>query len=308
MNIRLMYFNKRFNSTKIPYMPSIQYEEYEGKIRDNCSITSPIVAFNFGVMNDTPSFNYAKIDQFNRFYFINDWTFEGGLWVASMSEDVLASFKDGIIRSSQYVVRSSSKKNGYLTDSQYPAITSNSTTKVFFEDGNFNYGGRGGLTYSTIASTQLYNGRFVVSVNNGNPSNSSTTSYYELSGAGMYSFLHKIFDYSPSGFGDIGAGLAKQLANPIQYINRILWYPTYVCPVIAPITSVDIPLGFYTMTGLDGRAIDPVVVARSECGGVIDIPKHPQASSRGLYMNISPYSNYTLWLDPFGSITIDSTK
>lgn len=308
MEINFYLFDKKNNSTKRPTNISATIE---GDLKDECSIINPVIAINWTRRDIEPPYNYASIPVFsNRYYFISNWVFSDGLWNAYMEEDYLASLKSVINASYQYVTRSSSEYDGYLTDTYFPLSGKSTKTSTYFAEGGFSFGGRAGLNYSDLANKTLYNGRFVVSVNNGGDSDSATVSaYYELDGGGMRTFLHGIFDYQPTGFGSIGSGLAKQLANPIQYINHIYWYPSYVCPVTTPITFVDIQLGFYTIRNVSGRVVDPLTAARSECGGLLAVPKHPFAIHNARkYCNLSPRSNYTLWLDPFGSLVIDSTK
>jgi hypothetical protein len=62
----------------------------------------------------------------------------------------------------------------------------------------------------------------------------------------------------------------------------------------------DIYLGYWN-TGIRGLAIPPV----EDITRTVTIPKHPQAASRGKYLNLSPHSGYVLDLRPFGRIALD---
>ena len=79
-NVRLYSLSKRDNSTKRP--------EGEGtllacKILRGSSMMNPVFEFDFGTENDgnPVEYNYMYIYRFNRYYFIEDWTFSGILQV-----------------------------------------------------------------------------------------------------------------------------------------------------------------------------------------------------------------------------------
>lgn len=64
-----------------------------GVLRDSCSIMDPVILVE-GVDQYIPTMNYAKIDEFNRYYFITGVeSVRQGLWRISMHVDVLYTYR-----------------------------------------------------------------------------------------------------------------------------------------------------------------------------------------------------------------------
>lgn len=68
----------------------------------------------------------------------------------------------------------------------------------------------------------------------------------------------------------------------------------------------NIVLGYYDMDSnvAQGQYLDAVVYTTTVTG---QIPSHPQAASRGKYLNYAPYTRLTLNIPPFGSIPLDTS-
>jgi hypothetical protein len=87
-------------------------------------------------IGDMSKYNYVKIPKYNRFYYIDTISTEGGLIRIDCRVDVLMSHQKDILRSSQYVLRQETKyHNAYLFDNLLP-ITSQHNYKftTFGED------------------------------------------------------------------------------------------------------------------------------------------------------------------------------
>lgn len=103
-NVKITLYNitKKSNSTKQPTGGT----EITGQLIDPFSLSSLSVKFKFN--NTTwamPNYNYAKIDKLgNRYYWVT-WSYQKGFWIGSFEEDYLASHRDAIGNSTQYVVR-----------------------------------------------------------------------------------------------------------------------------------------------------------------------------------------------------------
>ena len=111
-----MSFSKKKNSTATP---SSNSEPLSGTLREGCSVIKPIIGFELSRLTFA-NWNYAYISDFYRYYYIQDWVWDEGLWWAYMEVDPLASFKAGIGASSCYVLRSASEYNNKIIDSIYP--------------------------------------------------------------------------------------------------------------------------------------------------------------------------------------------
>lgn len=105
-SVILYDFQKRHNSTRRPEGGSWNIS---GVLRDGSSLITPTISFefasDFSPMNNSFNlkFNYAYIAKFARYYWITDWTYDSGLWHASMKVDVLATFRPQILASSAFV-------------------------------------------------------------------------------------------------------------------------------------------------------------------------------------------------------------
>ena len=93
------------------------------RLKDGCSIIAPGVIFDFGLQGNPQEYNYLHIPDFGRYYWINDWTYDRGLWIAGCTVDALASWRDEIGASSQYIARAAAAFDGAISDSLYPSKT-----------------------------------------------------------------------------------------------------------------------------------------------------------------------------------------
>lgn len=87
-----------------------------GTLRENCSITDPVITVE-NINNAIAAVcNYAFIPQFARYYFVRNITLSGKLWIISMHVDVLASFQTDLKELNAIVIRQEKKYNTYLQD------------------------------------------------------------------------------------------------------------------------------------------------------------------------------------------------
>ena len=95
-------FAKRENSTARPSGGT----SFNCILKSESSIINPTIELQLSI-DTAPSYNYAYIPSYNRYYFVKEWTFNNRLWSASLSVDVLATYKTEIGNSFLYVTRSS---------------------------------------------------------------------------------------------------------------------------------------------------------------------------------------------------------
>ena len=123
--VKLYDFEKRHNSTRRPQGHELSIN---GVLREGSSLITPTISFefasDFSPMSNSWNleFNYAYIEKFSRYYWITDWTYDGGLWHASMKVDVLATFRPEILASSAFVAYDEST-NTDLVDSRLSMLT-----------------------------------------------------------------------------------------------------------------------------------------------------------------------------------------
>lgn len=284
-------FSKRENSTKLP--------EGEGtaisvELKDSCTILSPTLLLR---LSSNPSmWNYAYIAQWSRYYFVRNWSWENGLWLAELEEDTLATYKSEIGASNQYILRSSAQFDGAVVDGYYPV--------------------KQGVTPSSIVASnnpwQAYylSGYYVVGIVNGSTDTIGASAFYVMSNAQYVQFKRALF-WSPDWMGsNIWDDLSvtaqftlKAQFNPIQYVTSVQWFP-FKPPTSGSVSLL--PVGWWSLSNVTADILDsdPIYTHSIE----LTVPSHPQAGSRGPYLNLSPFSKYQVDAQPWGIIPIDSTK
>lgn len=286
-------FSKKRNSTKQPTAGTgTSYTSV--LLKDDCSLLNPIItvaAANMPVPSVAPinTFNYCYIAKFARYYFVEDWIYSKGIWEGHLTIDVLASHKTEIGATSAYVERSASTYNGTIIDKLYPANT----------DYDIQYASLA-YAYLNVAPS---GGTYVVGIINSQANNAGAVTYYAMTQAQLQSLLSYMFGnniWTASGITDISEGLFKSMFNPIQYIASCLWFPFPVSTFSS--TDATVYLGYYS-TGVTAKILTSLAHKAYITGTV---PAHPQASSRGDYLNYAPYTDVTLYIPPFGSIPIDT--
>ena len=172
MNVILLKFSKRENSTKQPDITGITPVSCD--LKDETSIMNPVLIFSTGILptaaiNPVSLYNYALINNFQRYYFIKDWRYVLGRWEATLEVDVLASYKSAIGSMSEYVLRSSYASDGEVIDLMYPG-----TTKIAVDV----------ETEPTIFKSQYSLGYFMVGIiSNSTTASMGAVSYYQMTGA-----------------------------------------------------------------------------------------------------------------------------
>ena len=105
-------FSKKHNSTK---QPSGSGKTLSVKLKENTSVLYPHFFIN------DYSFSYNNIQWGSRYYFVDDIiSISHGMAEYVCSFDALATFKEAIGSSVQYVLRSASSYNLSIIDGKYP--------------------------------------------------------------------------------------------------------------------------------------------------------------------------------------------
>lgn len=313
-NIRLYKFNKKTNSTKRP--PANGGTLYQCSMKTSSSIISPVIDIKYPA-NQVPDFNYAYIDSFKRYYYITDVTYSIGIWTLSLSVDVLATYRPDILNSTQYVLRSASNYDGTLTDGLYqPKLSGYYDKCAYAEYDGITMAGvpyPNGVRYTNITGSQsgftsnyfnitLSQGDFVIGVV-GN--NTTGVDYYCMGYSTFKEFIQKVCNLVPANMTDVSSGVANAIYNPLQYITMVRWYPEVASFVLGTSVST-LYIGADAVT-VSGSIFPMDMSAVPEYWIELDIPRHPKASDYP-YMNLSPFSEYNLYFQPFGNIPIDATK
>lgn len=88
--------------------------ELTGNLKNDCDIMRPLIEVSY--FNNWKEFNYCYIEEFGRYYFIDDVTFSNKVLRISMSVDVLMSFRSDILNSEGTAHRAGNKENRDIVD------------------------------------------------------------------------------------------------------------------------------------------------------------------------------------------------
>ena len=279
---------KRNNST---LTPTTGRTEFQCIVKDGTGILNPVIQLDLGLAADPSQFNYCQIPDFERYYWVREWTFERGLWTASCAVDVLATYKEQIGASSLYVLRAAAAYDGTVVDNLYP-------TKV-------------GCTFdhSTVTSPYLLNGgTYVVGCISPDGDYGSIT-YTAVTAGGLatlcsYLINDAISETNGFSLSDASLKLQTSIIDPLSYIKSCMYFP---------FALQDLPLQTATTTfKIFTWHVPQVLNARINNQRIIKnqtftIKKHPDTNSRGNYVNSAPYTMLTLYCAPFGVIEIDTS-
>lgn len=298
-NVTFYIFNKKENSTKQPDA-NVTKQEYSCILKEPSGILNPTISINMGLSLNPSQYNYCYIPTFNRYYYINEWSFEKGLWYASLSVDVLASCKNYIGNHDLYILRASAESDTYITDAKYP-ITNVVNSYIDNLGAVTVYRGDQSRARPNYFNTELRSGYYYLGVNG---ANGTGVTWYCMSASSFNTLINNLFSYIPTDMSDISTGVAKNIADPIQYIVDCYWLPDVPIGII--FDDINIVFGTYTIAVNQAGVFDPVAsIQRYEA--TFNIRKHPQASNRGKYLNNAPFSNYQLFMQPFGTISLDAS-
>lgn len=289
MQATFYQFAKRTNSTKRPSGG----QGFGIDLKAPCNIIDPEI--KIATQSDPTGYNYCHLPTFSRYYWIKNWTYSDGLWNASLTVDTLASYRDQIGSATEYVVRSSAKYDGTISDGLYPATAKVQSVTTSFQGGFAETISGGFFIIGFIAKAANSIGAITYVVMT--PGNAKKLSAKLLTDVSYLSIDNS----------EISDNLTKVLFNPYQYIVSCNYFPfdiailTAHLPLVAKIDvgwwSVDVP-GW--ILGEDNNNFKKSVS--------VTVPKHPQAANRGEYCNVAPYTDYTIYLQPFGVIPLDASK
>lgn len=313
IKVKLATFTKRENSTAQYAGTWVDFDCY---LKDDCSVMFPRIELETG--SNLHNYNYAEIPAFNRYYFITDITYSCEHVVITMKCDVLATYKTEIGSSNEYILRSASNYDGTITDSLYPV-----KAQTTFQVGSTSGGGTpGSPTTGTFETSEMC---YVIGILNNTQTNKfGAVKYYVLDSTGLGNLMNfllgqgvtnssiaqtdNLLDFIHNNFStwetELQNGVVRSLMNPTEYIVE-----SYALPYTPAVGSSEtLTIGWWptTVSGLPIVSTDQFVKGINN--GSLTINKHPQATARGDYMNLSPYTRYWLYLGVFGYYPLDTMK
>lgn len=282
MECYLYTFSKKQNSTKRPA------DNTGTKVNINFISPTDMLNPNIELILDSEpyAYNYAFIWRTHRYYFVSNWTWDAGRWIASLSVDPLASWKPKIGQQEIYVLRATSGANYYIKDPYYPITNQITVDKQATDD----------LWSLSQIGTPLNNGTFVI----GLVSDSGIPKYYMADYSRLTRFID--FIYSDEFLRTVSDGWSqfdqswKTRFNPIDYITSIIWLP------LTQSTILDEParIGYWDATSL-GTLLGTEFMRTV----TFSLPDHPQSTPQA-YLNYEPFSNYSIYVPRVGIIQLPS--
>lgn len=305
MIARFYTFAKRKNSTKVPGNDDT-YTDYDVYLKDDTSIVNPDIVLDLGNYTSRPLYNYVLINDLNRYYFINDIVSDGRMWIFKCSVDVLATARGSIGRYNGYVLRASHSYNGLIKDEFYPTVAVPGTASQV-NNAPFMRSG------ATHINTQQ--GCFVVGLINNIGSNAAkygSVFYALMDKAALAQLTQKaltdcVTTSNNFDFDNASQALQNSVVNPLQYIASVTWFPLDIDTVKAGTSEIStLRLFDWPLSITEGHAYALVNTPPvHEENVTFNLVKHPQAASRGQYLNGSPYTEITLTSGAFGSFDLN---
>lgn len=267
-------FQKKINSTKTP----------TGGTTVNVALKTPTSELRpvFLISGFDLTWNYIQWGL--SYYYVDDIVIVNNTQAEYHCEkDVLATFKSDITASSQFVTRSASAYDAHVIDGIYPTIAGASIDTENFIMGE-------SLTGA---------GTYVVGVVSADAKGGVAYFTFGAGGNNFKNFVSYMFsDVWLDPDADISIEIQKELVNPFQYVVSCVWYPFSIAGTLS-----HVKFGYWD-SGVNAGLLDESQRIHT-ISGSLSLPRHPQATANGVYMNNAPYTRYLLDCYTFGQIPLD---
>lgn len=307
MSIAVVFLSlqKRENSTKQPTAAQLAAgTTFNCTFIEDTSFMSPTFKLSSG--SNPIGFNYCYISAWGRYYFIDDTSTHQGFWYITCHCDVLATFKTPVLAGSHYVLRSASNYDQYIVDTAYISKAAQTIQQVTgqVEGASADISdpfawSNGGKSYILgIVGTADPTGESAYQI--------GSTVFYWLNQSELCAFINflmlNVDTWSGMNTSTYPVAVQAALLNPVQYISSAMCFP-FNKPSDLGVQNIRFGYYDYAIGGNIHRLSHTNMTYRQAVN--FTIPKHPQASTRGKYMNGEPYTSYEVYLGPFGTIPID---
>lgn len=299
IDVVFFQYSKRLNSTAQPALSA--GTRLECIFREGFDVLNPELQLDLRANSDYQNpfrWNYCYIPTLQRYYWIRDWAFDGGMWLCGTDEDLLASHKTAIGNCYIYAQRladrldNGSVRDGGISDSMIPTVASPS------------------WSYNRASSSpfakSLNSGCYVVGIINPDPDAVGSVSYYALTPANFKQFRSTLMGGSwITSTAEMSVDTQKAILNPIQYVTSCMWFPFDINNV-GDITQAvhGMTLGWWSLGAIGHMNIRSDGMYRFYVN--VPVPVHPQyAATQQRMLRCAPFSTYLLHLPYFGSLPID---
>lgn len=289
-NVTFYSFSKKYNSTKRPTSGS--GTTYSCRVLNGTAIIRPKIELDIGLTADPSNFNYAYIPNFDRYYYITEWSFDRGLWTANMSVDVLATYKTQIGAESLYILRASEEYDGTIIDNKYPTKTGCTFDKTTLAN-PFKVWNEGCYVVGCVSPEGYY----------------GSLTYYVVDRAGLAALCSYLINDAVTvannfDLNDASLALQRSIVDPIQYIKSVTWLPFDANDLVVFPLSTGLKIFQWDVPNTGAKILLAPYRTKTYTLNVI---KHPDTNARGNYVNSAPYTLATLSFPPFGIIELDTS-
>lgn len=298
ITIDLWNFSKARNSTKIP---SGTPTSLTGVLKSDTSMLRPSIEIQ--TLQSPQGLNYAYVSTFNRYYFIEDWSYDRGIWTAHLNSDPLASWKTSIGNSAQYVVRAyqnaiegTPARDDRIVDNAYITKFQNVISQ-----------------YSQTESPYVANislGSYIIGIINNDTGSHGAVSYYAMTQS-AFGLLRQYLTSETNwdSLDTVFDSVFKYSFDPMRYIISALYVPFSISDLPTDqIPRAILSMGWWNLPVIPNFSYYKInanpIMSKT---GTFGIPKHPDAGTIGRYLNNNPYTRYTMIFRPFGEQALDST-
>ena len=287
MNVTLFKDKKRYNSVFTP-SPAGGKKLTNVTLKENTNMRNPVIL----VENFTDIREYRLAYLNNSFYFIEDFESYRGMWYIHLRKDVLGTYKNSILSSSQYVARCSDRRDEYIIDPYNVA-----TTEVTHVKKQFN----------THAKLAYNNGSVIIGV--ASSTLDATREFPRIGGLTYYVLtVSQYTDLVNRLMSAIGA-ITTSIINVSDHIKSVRWFP--FTPSLWDdysdnVSSINLGWIDFKLSG-NVRLITSLYMPLMQ-SDVIKIPKHPQTDVVGQFLNSTSFCSYNLVSYPAGIISLDPNE
>ena len=278
MNVVFYNHSKRSNSTKLPTGGT----EIACVLKDDCSVISPVLEIKIATR---PNYNYAYISDFGRYYYVNDWSYNRGVWSCNLSADVLTSWRDEIKATQAQVLFSSSLYNMNIMDNRLASIgtyTRESKTADFAGSlSGQNTTPSGTFALNALSNTSTW-------------ATGATTTYF-MSYQQMQLFSRELLD------ADVWQGLKQFFNNPMDGITECYYIPLGISQYVDLSADGEVQVGNYTFPSATAKKALSTNFALKSHTTSIEIPWHYSDFRR-----LSPYTELSLFVPFCGAKPINT--
>lgn len=288
MQARFFTVNKKRNSTK----QGTGGATYDIILKEGCSVINPVIMLKWPGTGSPVIYNGVRIEAWDRYYWIDNWTYTDRQWIASCSVDVLATYKSDIGNSEFLILRAADDYDENVSDALALPIMPPEIRK---------------LTHLSLNWAQTINdGYFIISVTGAGSTSTTGLVYFQVNATTLQLLVRQIFgqaasEWSGGNFGstigdafkEFGRILNVAVTNPTAFINSIMWVP-FEFPTSG---SAFINLGAF---------------ATNVTGGLVTGTKYVMSDSMSFqysgdpWENMPPFANYQFGFLPFGVFDLDA--